>query len=118
MRAKFMVVVLFLCAIGTVGCLGIQKRRHAPNDENLRYIYITVYPDECALMLTIEFKDSTPTFRDTHTTHIHEPISYSIDQTKVKRIHVTVKRRGWVTEEREWIDQVPFDVFIKLNTVR
>lgn len=114
MKFKLWFIVL-LAFLG--GCLGMKKEQHAPNDVNLRYMYITVYPDEATLTVTVEFKDSTPTFRDTKITKIHEPVLYSVDARKVKRIHIVVKKTGWVTQEREWYGEVPFDVFIKLNTV-
>jgi len=109
---------LFAVVIALVaGCLGVQKTTHAPNDANLRYMYVTVYPDEATLTVTVEFNDNTPTFRDSRVTHIHEPINFSIDQRKVKRVQISVTKSGWVKQEREWTGEVPFDVFIKLNTV-
>ena len=110
-------ILIGLAAILMGGCLATQKRQHAPNDDNLRYMYITVYPDEATLTVTVEFKDGTPTFRDNKITQIHEPIPYSINRKKVKRIHVLVEKRGWISQEREWIEEVPFDVFIKLETI-
>jgi hypothetical protein len=115
MKTKVLfVAVLFFLA----GCPGLQKTPHAPNDENIRYMYITVYPDECTLTLTVEFKDATPTFRDERITHEHEPINYSVDRRKVKRIHIIAKKSGWVTQEKEYLGEVPYDVFVKLNTVQ
>lgn len=108
-------LIVFLAFL--TACLGMKKEQHAPDDVNLRYMYITVYPDEATLTVTVEFKDGTPTFRDTKITKIHEPVLYSVDARKVKRIHVVVKKTGWVTQEKEWLGEVPFDVFIKLNTV-
>ena len=114
MRANFMFLLILTLA---VGCLATQKQRHAPNEQNMRYMYITVFPDESTMMITVEFKDSTSTFRDTRVTREHEPISYSVDRRKVKTIHVTVSKPGWIGQERVWNEDVPFDVFIKLSDV-
>lgn len=110
-------LAIILAVLVFAGCMGVRKQPHAPGDENLRYMYITVYPDEATLIVTVEFKDATPTFRDQRITRIHEPVNYSIDQRKVKRIQVIVQKQGWVSQTREWTNEVPFDVFIKLNTV-
>lgn len=115
MRARFIALIVL---VFTTGCLGIAKTPHAPNDVNLRYMYITVYPDETTLTVTVEFNDNTPAFRDSRLTHEHEPISYSVDQRKVKRIKMVAAKPGWIKQEREYTDEVPYDVFIKLNTVR
>lgn len=114
MRASF---IICLFAIFVAGCLASQKKPHAPLDENMRYLYITVYPDQAIMTITVEFKGDTPTFRDSRVTKIHEPVPYSINRKKVKRIHILVEKRGWIKQEREWFDEVPFDVFIKLETI-
>lgn len=114
MRTKFSVL---LATAFLAGCLGMTKTPHAPNDVNLRYMYVTVYPDESTLTVTVEFSDNTPTFRDSRVTRLHEPVSYSIDQRKVKRIQIVVTKSGWVKQEREYIGQVPYDIFVKLDNV-
>jgi len=108
-------VFIVATILALTGCLAMQKRPSAPDDENLRYMYITVYPDEATIIITVEFKDNTPTFRDTRVTREHEPVAYSIDQRKVKKISLTVQKTGWDTQTRTWENEVPYDVFIKLD---
>ena len=117
MHSKRLTFKLELIAFVLGFLLGCSFARHPfdPEDENIRYMYITVYPDECTLDVVVEFKDETRTFRDQRTTAIHEPISYAVDRRKVKRISVKVSKYGWKTKTREWIEEVPFDVFIKLE---
>ena len=115
---KRLVLTLGLIALGLVSGCYFTHNPFDPEDENIRYMYITVHPDRCTLDVVVEFKDETRTFRDQRVTSIHEPIPYSVDRRKVKRVSVKVSKFGWKTTTREWIEEVPIEVFIKLDEAR
>lgn len=107
--------IMLIIAAGIAGACFAVREPHAPENPYLRYMYITCYPDECHLSITVKFRDDTPTFHDERTTRIHEPILYSIDETKFESIRVEVDKPGWITKTRIWKNNVPNDVFIKLE---
>ena len=103
---------LFLAII--TACLAV-KTPNSPNDDNLRYMYITCWPDECRLTVIVEFKDNTPVFHEERTTREFEAIAYSVNKLKVKTITIKAEKYGWVTQVKKWEGEVPYDVFIKLE---
>jgi len=114
MKRCILAIVLVITA-GIAGACLAAKEPHAPGDPYLRYMYITCYPDECRLSITVRFRDDTPTFHDERTTRLYEPILYSIDERKFESIEVEVSKPGWIPRTKTWKTEVPNDVFIKLE---
>ncbi|GEM_PF-2706039 len=110
-RLRFSVLIL---AVSFCACT-FTKQPNDPNDDNLRYMYITCWPDESRLTVIIEFKDNTQTFHDERIARKHEPIVYSVDRRKVKTITIKVEKYGWMTKTKKWEGEVPYDLFIKLD---
>ncbi len=114
MKRYIPVITLMIAALIAGACFA-AKEPHAPEDPNLRYMYITCYPDECHLSVTVKFKDDTPTFHDERITRELEPILYSVDRENFESIKVKVTKHGWIPQTKVWEDEVPNDVFIKLE---
>jgi len=104
-----LVIIALIC-----GCYATKQPNH-PGDENMRYMYITCWPDETRLTVRIEFKDNTPIFHDERITREHEPIVYSVDRRKAKIITIKAEKYGWISQTRKWEGEIPFDVFLKLQ---
>ena len=107
--------VLLATIFAVIAACALTRPPNAFNDDNLRFMYITCWPDECRLTVVVEFKDNTPTFHEERTTREREAIAYSVDRRKMKTITIKAEKYGWIAQTKTYEGQVPFDVFIKLE---
>jgi len=108
--------VTIIAIIWVLGC-GLSRQPFDPDNENVRYAHFTCWPDNCRFIIDIEFKGDTPNFHDERIAKIHETLTYSINRLKVKTVTVKVEKYGWQTYEKTWEGEVPYDIFIKLETL-